>query len=69
MAVYDPRTEMPGVVHRLHGAVVRLKRPAGFTWEARAIVLRPATEREKRQLRALARLHRKQKGVGGQSCQ
>lgn len=62
MAVYDPGTDMPGVVHQLHGSVVRLVRPAGYVWDARAIAVRPATDRERRQLRALAALHRKQRG-------
>lgn len=62
MAVFDPGRDMPGVIDALYGARLRLIRPAGSTWEARTISVRPATEREKRQLRALAELHRKQLG-------
>ncbi|AXG82573.1 hypothetical protein DVK44_13755 [Streptomyces paludis] len=66
LAVWDPDREMVGVVHRLYGNLVCLIRPTGHTWNARPIRVRPATDRERQQLRALAELHRK-RGAGGRS--
>lgn len=65
MAVFDPGLEMPGYVDALYGGVVRVIRPSGLTWEARRISVRPATEWEERQLRALAWLLRKQLPLSG----
>ncbi|MEV7871346.1 hypothetical protein AB0P17_35795 [Streptomyces sp. NPDC088124] len=61
MAVFDHRTDMPGFIRSFAGSVVRLVRPSGHTWEAPRLSVRPATEREQTQLRALAALHRKQR--------
>ncbi len=63
-AVYDLGDEMPGVVAGCHGPRVRLVRPTGRQWDAYWNRLRPATDRERDQLRALARLHRERlKGI------
>ncbi|MFJ2177158.1 hypothetical protein ACIQVO_25560 [Streptomyces sp. NPDC101062] len=61
MAVFDRRTDMPGVIRSFAGPVVCLVRPSGLTWQATLISVRPATARERAQLRALAKLHRKQR--------
>ncbi len=60
MAVYDSHLELPGVIDAFYGAVVKLIRPAGFTWESRRVSIRPATEYERNQLKALAKHHRSQ---------
>ncbi|MEV7865731.1 hypothetical protein AB0P17_06425 [Streptomyces sp. NPDC088124] len=59
-AVFDRRADMPGVIRSFAGTTVHLVRPSGHTWQTALISVRPATERERTQLRALARLHRKQ---------
>ncbi|MFJ2442069.1 hypothetical protein ACIOWG_16800 [Streptomyces sp. NPDC087658] len=64
MAVWDPDREMAGVVHALYGNLVCLIRPTGHTWNARTVRVRQATDRERRQLRALAELRRKRRGSG-----
>ncbi|MEV7088857.1 hypothetical protein AB0O07_23725 [Streptomyces sp. NPDC093085] len=61
MAVFDHRTDMPGFIQSFAGLMVRLVRPSGHTWEATRQSVRPATERERTQLRALAELHRRQR--------
>ncbi|MFJ8000920.1 hypothetical protein ACIQ7D_27970 [Streptomyces sp. NPDC096310] len=61
MAVFDHRTDMPGLIRSFAGSVVRLVRPSGHTWEAPRLSVRPATAREQTQLRALAALHREQR--------
>ncbi|MEV7088697.1 hypothetical protein AB0O07_22900 [Streptomyces sp. NPDC093085] len=61
MAVYDRRTEMPGIISSFAGSLVCLVRPSGHTWQATLNAVRPATERERTQLRALAELHRRQR--------
>ncbi|MFI6699582.1 hypothetical protein ACIBJC_11505 [Streptomyces sp. NPDC050509] len=61
MAVFDHRTDMPGFIRCFAGSVVHLVRPSGHTWEAPRLSVRPATEREQTQLRALAALRRKQR--------
>ncbi|MGW4238746.1 hypothetical protein ACWEJP_18265 [Streptomyces sp. NPDC004749] len=67
-AVFDSGSERAGYVDALNGSLVRLVRPSGLTWEARRISVRPATHWERRQLTALAALHRKQlPAVGGTS--
>ncbi|MFE2940260.1 hypothetical protein ACFXKG_14535 [Streptomyces sp. NPDC059255] len=66
MAVFDPRADMPGVIRSFAGSTVWLIRPAGHTWQAARVSLRPATQRERVQLRALATLHRKQQRPAGQ---
>ncbi|MFJ8002701.1 hypothetical protein ACIQ7D_37345 [Streptomyces sp. NPDC096310] len=62
MAVFDPKTDMPGVITAFSGNLVRLARPSGRIWYATRISVRPATAWERRQLRALADHHRKQLG-------
>jgi hypothetical protein len=61
MAVFDRRVEMPGVIRSFAGGAVCLVRPSGHTWQAALISVRPATERERTQLAALAKLHRQQR--------
>ncbi|MFE2939513.1 hypothetical protein ACFXKG_10715 [Streptomyces sp. NPDC059255] len=61
MAVFDRRADMPGVIRSFAGPVVWLVRPSGHTWPATLIAVRPATVRERAQLRALAKLHRMQR--------
>ncbi|MEV7090983.1 hypothetical protein AB0O07_34860, partial [Streptomyces sp. NPDC093085] len=61
MAAYDRRTEMPGLISSFAGSLVCLVRPSGHTWQATLNAVRPATERERIQLRALAELHRRQR--------
>ncbi|MFE2938679.1 hypothetical protein ACFXKG_06330 [Streptomyces sp. NPDC059255] len=65
MAVFDRRADMPGVIRSFAGPVVCLVRPSGHTWQAALIALRPATERERAQLAALAKLHRQQRPPAG----
>ncbi|MEW1719852.1 hypothetical protein [Streptomyces sp. NPDC093109] len=65
MAVWDPGREMPGVVYKLYGNLACLIRPFGKSWNAVAARVRPATDRECQQLRALAKLHRERGGGGG----
>ncbi|MEV7870404.1 hypothetical protein AB0P17_30880 [Streptomyces sp. NPDC088124] len=65
MAVFDRRADMPGVIRSFAGPLACLVRPSGHTWQAALIALRPATERERTQLRALARLHRRQRPPAG----
>lgn len=52
---------MPGVIRSFAGNTVWLVRPSGHTWQAALISVRPASERERAQLRALAELHRRQR--------
>ncbi|MEV7868458.1 hypothetical protein AB0P17_20700 [Streptomyces sp. NPDC088124] len=61
MAVFDRRVDMPGVIRSFAGSAVCLVRPSGHTWQAALIAVRPATERERTQLAALAKLHRQQR--------
>ncbi|MYZ34701.1 hypothetical protein GT002_06170 [Streptomyces sp. SID4917] len=63
--MFDPRTDIPGVVAVFHDPTVRIVRPSGRTWYATRISVRPATDREKRQLRALAEHRRKQLALMG----
>ncbi|MER7057418.1 hypothetical protein [Streptomyces sp. NPDC000351] len=59
LKVYESSHEMVGVVAGFNpGGVVRLVRPTGYEWAAPWTRVRPANERERRQLAALARLHR-----------
>ena len=57
MIVYDKRRDMVGKVIGVRGAKVALLRPMGRPWCSRGVSVRPATEREQKQLKALARLH------------
>jgi hypothetical protein len=57
--LYDRDHDMPGRARKvIGGRFVEMERPTGFTWRVHFRRLRPATEREVRQLDALARLHR-----------
>ncbi|MFD7117357.1 hypothetical protein ACFWAA_09950 [Streptomyces sp. NPDC059922] len=58
MAVFDRHYDMPAEISGFAGPMVLLTRPTGLRWQVRHISLRPATPYEKRQLLALARLHR-----------
>ncbi|WP_255948834.1 hypothetical protein [Streptomyces odontomachi] len=58
--LYDRDRDMPGRVRNVDGQVVELERPTGCAWRVHYRRLRPATEREQRQLTALGRLHRQQ---------
>ncbi|MEU9332361.1 hypothetical protein AB0D49_04230 [Streptomyces sp. NPDC048290] len=56
--VFDRDYEMPGTVRNLDGRWVELQRPTGFIWRVNFTRLRRGTEREARQLVALAKLQR-----------
>ncbi|MFJ7997265.1 hypothetical protein ACIQ7D_08960 [Streptomyces sp. NPDC096310] len=56
---------MPGIIRSFTGSAVCLVRPSGHTWQAALISVRPATERERTQLAALAELHRRQRPPAG----
>ncbi|KRV49177.1 hypothetical protein AQ490_21475 [Wenjunlia vitaminophila] len=62
MVVFDRDVEMPGTVRYLDGLMVELVRPTGMVWRVNYRRLRAATAWERRQLRALARLHRQAHG-------
>lgn len=55
--VFDRTYDMPGTVREVDGAFVVLDRPTGMTWRVHYRHLRRATDWERRQLPALARLH------------
>ncbi|GAA2361850.1 hypothetical protein [Streptomyces cuspidosporus] len=57
MVVYDRRYEMPGTIADFDGPMVCLTRPTGLAWRSHCASVRPATAYERRQLRAIARLH------------
>ncbi|MER0483827.1 hypothetical protein ABR737_36790 [Streptomyces sp. Edi2] len=56
--VFDRDAGMVAVVRDVKGLMVGLERPTGFTWDVAYGRLRPGTEREGRQLQALAQLQR-----------
>ncbi|WP_328548519.1 hypothetical protein [Streptomyces platensis] len=56
--VFDRDADMVAVVRDVRGLVVGLERPTGLTWDVAYGRLRPGTEREGRQLQALAELQR-----------
>ncbi|MGY4959004.1 hypothetical protein [Streptomyces nigrescens] len=56
--VFDRDDDMVGVAREVHGITVTLERPTGRTWDVLYSRLRPGTEREERQLHALAKLQR-----------
>ena len=53
MVVFDNYQGLTGVVADFEGTVVHLSRPTGMTWHTRAGSVRPATEPERRQLKAI----------------
>ncbi|MFD8385232.1 hypothetical protein ACFV2X_43070 [Streptomyces sp. NPDC059679] len=64
MVVYDSHYEMPATIADFDGPMVCLTRPTGLAWRSRCVSVRPATEYERRQLRAIARLHaQRQRGI------
>lgn len=64
MVAYDRAYEMVGMIDGFAGPLVILSRPTGLTWSSRWVSVRQGTEYERRQLRALAELHRlRQKGL------
>ncbi|MEU1667865.1 hypothetical protein ABZ547_30685 [Streptomyces sparsogenes] len=65
MVVYDRHYDMPATITDFVGPFVCLTRPTGLTWRAPQASVRPATAYERRQLRAIARLHaERQRGTG-----
>jgi hypothetical protein len=58
-AVFDRIKEIPARVRNIDGQYIELERPSGRVWSVYYRRLRPATDREKRQLEALDRLRRK----------
>lgn len=56
--VFDRDADMVAVVRDVKGLMVGLERPTGPTWDVAYGRLRPGTEREGRQLQALAQLQR-----------
>ncbi|MFD6342482.1 hypothetical protein [Streptomyces sp. NPDC060131] len=58
MAVFDRHYDMPAEISGFAGPMVLLTRPTGLRWQVPHISLRPATPYERRQLLALAQLHR-----------
>ena len=64
MVVYDRQYEMPATITDFDGPMVCLTRPTGLTWQSHCASVRPATAYERRQLRAIARLHaQRQRGT------
>ncbi|MGY5125077.1 hypothetical protein [Streptomyces nigrescens] len=59
--VFDRDADMVAVVRDVKGLMVGLERPTGLAWEVAYGRLRPGTEREGRQLQALAKLQRARK--------
>ncbi|WP_326611896.1 hypothetical protein OG949_22865 [Streptomyces scopuliridis] len=57
MVVYDRVYDMPGRVTGFAGQLVCLERPTGLAWASRWSSVRPATDWERRQLQAIAKLH------------
>ncbi|MGW2008112.1 hypothetical protein [Streptomyces nigrescens] len=56
--VFDRDADMVAVVRDVKGLMVDLERPTGLAWGVAYGRLRPGSEREGRQLRALAKLQR-----------
>ncbi|URN16571.1 MULTISPECIES: hypothetical protein [Streptomyces] len=62
--VFDTRRDMPARVHDIRGSRFFLVRPGGEPWEVSWSAVRPATGRERRQLRALViHLRTRRKGL------
>jgi hypothetical protein len=55
--VYDGHYDLPATVADFQGPLICLTRPTGFSWWSRWNHVRPANDYERRQLRAIARLH------------
>ncbi|MFE0374529.1 hypothetical protein ACFW1M_02890 [Streptomyces inhibens] len=56
--VFDRDADMVAVVRDVKGLMIGLERPTGLVWDVAYGRLRPGTEREERQLQALAKLQR-----------
>lgn len=56
--VFDRGSQLVAVVHEQRGSKVTLKRPSGLHWDTRAVAVREANDRERLQLKALARHNR-----------
>ncbi|MFD5392061.1 hypothetical protein ACFWMG_45520 [Streptomyces sp. NPDC127074] len=64
MVVYDGHYDMPATITGFDGPMVCLTRPTGLNWRSHRVSVRPATGYERRQLRAIARLHtQRQRGT------
>ncbi|MEV8054959.1 MULTISPECIES: hypothetical protein [Streptomyces] len=64
MVVYDRHYEMPATITGFDGPMVCLTRPTGLEWRSHCVSVRSATAYERRQLRAIARLHaQRRRGV------
>ncbi|MFF9786934.1 hypothetical protein YWIDRAFT_05243 [Streptomyces sp. SceaMP-e96] len=59
--VFDRDADMVAVVRKVKGLMVDLERPTGLIWGVAYVRLRPGTQREERQLQALAKLQRARK--------
>ncbi|MFJ2111823.1 hypothetical protein ACIOEX_07895 [Streptomyces sp. NPDC087850] len=58
MIVFDKREDMVAEVIAFTGPLVHLIRPSGLHWYTSWVSLRPGTPYERRQIAALAKLHR-----------
>ncbi|GAA2335092.1 hypothetical protein ACI2L4_11070 [Streptomyces sparsogenes] len=66
MVVYDRHYDMPATIADFDGPMVCLTRPTGLEWRTHCASVRPATQYERRQLRAIAKLHaQRQRGMAG----
>ncbi|MDW6058747.1 hypothetical protein SAZ11_12760 [Streptomyces sp. FXJ1.4098] len=64
MVVYDRHYDMPATIADFDGPMVCLTRPTGLKWRSHCVSVRPATQYERRQLRAIAQLHaQRQRGT------
>lgn len=65
MIVYCRRYEMPARVVGTEDLEVHLVRPSGMTWKSYRMYVRPASDRERRQYGALAKLQiQRERGSG-----
>ncbi|RDG35060.1 hypothetical protein DVH02_27305 [Streptomyces corynorhini] len=58
MIVFDRRQDMVAKIIDFSGPLVHLLRPSGLNWRTSWVSLRPGTPYERRQIAALAKLHR-----------